>query len=208
MNRPLGGGAATPAQREHAREVMAISADQLTNVRAAAGRWQAGLAGLTGTIAIFGLVRGRDDVAGLPSGWGVGYGVCLALALVCSIAGGVLAMRSAFGLPRVLRTSDTSLRRWSDAGEARRSAELLRVAIWLTVASIGFVAGALGIAWYASSGTATDVLVHERSGAEDCGKLVRLADGFLLLDTDTGRRRLAVDSLDGVAGTNSCPAGG
>lgn len=68
MSKPLGGGAATPAQRQHARDILAASADQLTNVRAAAGRWQAGLAGLTGTIAIFGLVRGRDDVAGLPPG--------------------------------------------------------------------------------------------------------------------------------------------
>jgi hypothetical protein len=208
MSKPLGGGAATPAQRQHARDVLAASADQLANVRAAAGRWQAGLAGLTGTIAIFGLVRGRDDVAGLPGGWGVAYGICLALAVGFSVAGGVLAMRSAFGLPRVLRTSAADLTRWSDAGEARRSAALLRVAVWLTVLSIGSLAAALGIAWYASSQNTTDVLVHERSGGEDCGKLVRLSDGILVLDTDTGRRRLSVVSLDGIAGTNSCPAGG
>lgn len=84
---------------------------------------------MSGTIAIFGLIKGADDVDALSSGWGIAYGICLAGALACSIGGGVLAMRSAFGLPQVVSTSMAAPARRADAEEARRSAQLLHAAI-------------------------------------------------------------------------------
>ena len=208
MNRPLGGGAATRDARDQALEVQAASQAQLQNVRTAAGRWQAGLAGLSGTITIFGLVKGADDVNGLTAQWGIAYGVCLAAALGCSIGAGVLAMRAAFGLPRVVSTSVVMPARRADATEARRCAGLLHAAIWVTVASLVLVAVALGVAWYAPKAAPADVVVHEISGAQDCGTVVRVSHDQLVLSTDTGQRTISLRGVDGLAGTSSCSANG
>ena len=208
MSRPLGGGAASPQQRDHALETQAASQAQLNNVRTAARRWQGGLAGLSGTIAIFGLVKGADDVNGLSTGWGVVYGICLAAALACSIAGGVVAMRAAFGLPRVVSTSMTMPARRADSEEARRSAGLLHAAIWLTVASIALVASTLGVAWYAPKAQPADVVVHLVSGAQDCGTVVQVSHDHLVLHTDTGQRTIALSTIDGLRGSSTCPGQG
>lgn len=207
MSRPLTGGAATPAAREHARDVLAASTDQLENVRTAAGRWQTGLAGLSGTIAIFGLVKGADDVDALSSGWAIAYGICLAGALACAIGGGVVAMRSAFGLPRVMSTSMVAPARRADAEEARRSARLLHAAIWMTVASIALVAATLAVAWYAPGDPASSLRVHRTPGTEDCGKVVAVSNGVLVLDTDTGERKIALRDVDGISAADSCSDG-
>lgn len=208
MNRPLGGGGATREGRDRALEVQADSQAQLHNVRTAAGRWQAGLAGLSGTIAIFGLVKGADDVNALSTHWGIAYGVCLAAALACSIGAGVLAMRAAFGLPRVVSTSVVMPARRADAAEARRCAGLLHAAIWLTVASIVLVAATLGVAWYAPKAAPADVVVHEISGAQDCGSVVRVSHDQLVLRTDTGQRTISLRHVDGLGGASSCPSTG
>lgn len=207
MSHPLGGGAATPEGRDHAREVQALATGELKQVRAAAGRWQAGLAGLSGTIAIFGLVKGGDDVDALSHAGGIAYGILLLGALACSIGAGVLAMRSAFGLPRVVSTSMAVSPRRADAQEARRSTGLLHAAIWMTVASIAFVAAALGVAWYAPRSAPEQLRVHRVSGAEDCGKVLRVANGSLVLDTDSGERSIPLQELDGIVGETSCSAG-
>lgn len=204
MNKPRGGGAATPQDLANARDVVASSAAQLKDVRTAAARWQTGLLGLTGTITIFGLVKGAGDVSSLSRSWAIAYGVCLASALVASVAAGVLAMRAAFGLPRVVKTASWPPAARTDASEARRSAELLRVAIATTVASVVLVAAALGVAWYAPVAE-NSLLVRELSGAEDCGKVLTVAGGVLILKTATGERSIHLADLDGMAPEPSCP---
>jgi hypothetical protein len=204
LNKPQGGGAATPQELANAKDVIASSATQLKNVRTAAARWQTGLLGLTGTITIFGLVKGAEDVSSLSHSWAVAYGVCLAGALVASVAAGVLAMRAAFGLPRVVTTADWPPKAATDASEAQRSVKLLRVAIGTTIASIVLVAAALGIAWYAPVAESS-LLVRELSGAEDCGKVLKVAGGVLTLKTASGERSIHLAELDGMGPEPSCP---
>jgi hypothetical protein len=204
LKHPQGGGAATPTDLANARDVVASSAAQLKDVRSAAGRWQAGLLGLTGTITIFGLVKGAGDVSSLSRPWAIAYGLCLAGAIVASVAAGVLAMRAAFGLPRVVRTDAWPPAARTDASEARRSATLLRFAIATTIASVALVAGALGVAWYAPA-PENSVLVREASGSEDCGKVLRVTGGLLSLETASGERNISLAGLDGIAPEASCP---
>ena len=206
---PSGGGSATRDERERAGEVLAARAGQLTAVRGAAGKWQTGLAGLTGTIAIFGLVQGRDDVDALTGGWGAAYGICLAAALACSVGGGVLAMRAAFGLPKLVDTREWTAAARDDAEEARRSAGLLRAAVLLTVASLAFVAATLAVAWYAPRPeTASALRVHRPSGSADCGTVVRASGGTLVLKTSGGERQVRLGEVDGMEPLDSCPGGG
>jgi hypothetical protein len=207
MNHPSAGGAATQAQLAYARQVAAARTGQLANVRAAAAKWQTGLAGLTGTIAIFGLVKGSEDVDALASPWGAVYGVCLALALTCSIGGGVLAMRAAFGLPKATSTAWDPGRATSDGQEARVSARLLWGAIALTVASIAGLAAALAVAWYAPDVGAPKLRVHSVSGSEDCGSVQSVARDALVLRTGTGERTIALSDIDGLAPEDSCSGG-
>lgn len=203
----LGGGSASPEQGAHAREVLAASARQLSDVRAAAGRWQAGLGGLAGGITVFSLLKGRDDIDKLADPWAVIYGLLLAAALALAMLGSVLAMRAAFGLPRVIRTAA-----WrpgtSDIADSRAAARLLRAAIGLTLGSTAAVAATVAVAWYAPQKQAGPQLeIRQRSGVEACGSVIRVGAGVVVLKTETGEQRIPLATLAGVAAVRSCRGG-
>ena len=48
-------------------------------------------------------------------------------------------------------------------------------------------------------------MVHETSGTEDCGSVISLGAGQLVLKTSTGQRTLRVRRLDGLDPVKSCP---
>lgn len=203
----LMGGAASPSDVARARAVLGAADVQLTNVRSAAARWQAGLAGLAGGITAFSLISGRDEIATLAPAWAAWCGVALVCALAASLAGGVLAMRSAFGLPTLVRT-----RRWDPAADtanqARSAYRLLRWAIWLTLASIVALVAALGVVWYAPRQEKAPVLVVvPATGSSVCGEVARADGSGVTLRTAAGERTVPWPSVTGLEPRASCPAG-
>lgn len=200
-----GGGAGDADDRQLASDVRTAQATQLKGVRTAAQRWQTGLAGLGGSIAIFGLVKGRDDVDALADGWGVAYGILLALALLAALMGGVFAMRAAFGLPRVQATDQLRPTR-DDAAEARLATKRLWAAIWATCASIVLVGATLAVAWYGPDSSSPKLQVHRVNGTADCGEIVRIADGRLEVKIGGGESSVPLAQLDGLEAVTKCPS--
>jgi hypothetical protein len=199
-----GGGASSAEDAARARAVLAAAATELDSLRGSAAKWQAGLVALAGGITAFGLIKGRDDVAGLRSPWGVACGIVLAVALIASLAAGVLAMRAAFGLPRVISTAQ-----WYPQSDAHRQAVSARgsllAAIWLTVTSIALLAGAAGIIWYCPPQAAGAALsVTERTGVTVCGPVEAVTGGRILLATAGGVVSVDLVDVAGMKPVRSC----
>jgi hypothetical protein len=201
-----GGGAASAEDAARARAVLAASATELDSLRGSAAKWQAGLVALAGGITAFGLIKGRADVAGLRSPWGVACGVVLAVALIASLAAGVLAMKAAFGLPRVISTAQ-----WYPQSDAHRQAVSARgsllAAIWLTVTSIVLLAGAAGIIWYGPLPAGAALAVTERSGVTVCGPVDAVTGGRILLATAGGVVSVELTDVAGMKPVRSCGGG-
>jgi hypothetical protein len=130
--------------------------------------------------------------------------VALAGALATAVAAGLLAMRSAFGLPTLVRT-----RGWDPTGhthsQARTAYRMLRLAIWLTVVSIGALAAALAVLWYGPRLERANVLVVvPSSGLQVCGEVVRADATAVTLRTEAGERIIAWSSVVGVQPRSSC----
>lgn len=202
-----GGGAASAEDAARARAVLAAAASEVDSLRASAAKWQAGLVALAGGITAFGLIKGRDDVAGLQPSWGAACGIVLAVALVASLAAGMLAMKAAFGLPRVISTAQ-----WYPQSDAHREAvsarQSLLAAIWLTVASIVLLAGGAGIIWYGPQQPAgASLSVTERSGVTLCGPVDAVTGGRILLATAGGVVSLDLADVAGMKPVRSCGGG-
>lgn len=199
------GPPATEAELADTRSVLAAAPKAMSTVRSAATKWQAGLAGLSAVTAVFGLVKGRDDVSALSAPWAGLYGVALAIGFGLSVAAGICAMRAAYGLPVITKTKDWHFRS-SNLSDALTSARFLLRAIWLTVASFGALAVAVGTAWYAPQTTAPSIEVHTSSGIY-CGSDNSLTHGVLSLQTAGGAVAIVLSRADQLQAVSSCPAG-
>lgn len=189
------GPASTPASRRRAEELRALDRGQLDRVRATAEKWRDGLAVLLGLVAAVSVVKGRESIQDIAEPARTAVGLLMLLALVCAAAGTVLAARAAFGLPR---------RRWltGEPGEldamrddqAFNAARDLRLAIALTLATLAFLAAAVGTVLYAPAAKDDDPLLRIRTAdaGEVCGTVARSAPGTLTLKTSDGETTVAL----------------
>lgn len=204
---PVSGGAATNADVERARAVLAAAETELADVRAAATKWQAGLASLAGGITVLSLVKGRDDVAVLKAPWGVGFGVLLAIALLATVAGAFCALAAANGIPTSWRTSA-----WNPRLHAHQQAALaqrfLLFAVGATLLSILLLGTAAGVAWYAPEAKKDPSLsVVSRDGGVVCGTPDHITDAVLVLKTANGPASVKLVDVTTVAAVSSCVGG-
>lgn len=204
---PVAGGAATNADVERARAVLAAAKTELADVRAAATKWQAGLASLAGGITALSLVKGRDDVAALKGPWGVRFGVLLALALLSTVAGAFFALAAANGIPTSWRTSA-----WNPRLHAHQQAALaqrfLLAAVGATLLSVLLLGAAAGVAWYAPEAKKDPSLsVVSRDGGVACGTPDQITNAILVLKTAHGAQSVKLADLTTIAAVASCPGG-
>lgn len=202
----VAGGAASPDDTARARSVAAATAEELANVRAAAAKWQTALAGLSGGITVFSLLKDRSTVAGLASPFGVVAGALLGLALLTSVAAGVFAMRAAFGLPRLVRTA-TWRSTADDHSQAHQAQQLLKAAIGGTVLTLVLLGATLAVTWYAPT-AAPGLRVRSPDGKSICGEVVRVGAGAVALKTDTGEQTVPLADAQGLQPVASCTASG
>jgi hypothetical protein len=135
-------------QLRQAQARQALLSSELPRVRAAAGSWRNGLAGLLGALAGFGLVRGRDDVATLAAPWAGVAGALLLAALLAGALGAVALLRAAHGRPVVVRAQDVLPAVVADHEEALQAARALRLGIALVFACTLLFVAAVGLTWY------------------------------------------------------------
>lgn len=201
----LKGAHAVPSKLEHAKQIAAELEKELPTVQAAAGKWQTALAGLSGGITIFSIVKSRGDLEGLSSPWPVVAGLLLGFALAMSITGALLSMRAAFGLPKVrdIGTIDIALESHSRAIEAQK---LLRAAVSLTLVSAASFAASIAVVWYAPLHESAKTNIVLQGGSVVCGSVGGIEGGRVEMKTPEGVRLVPFTSIAGLSVVAKCPA--
>lgn len=198
----LAGGSATPADLESLRDVERVMAVELADVRGAAAKWQVGLAGLTGGLTVFAIVKTGSDVTGKAQPWPVVIAVALGIALGLSLGASVLALRAANGLPRLVGSKGYR-QQVQDRHAAITAMRLLKWAIRLTLASAVMFAFALGCTWFAPAG-GPKLLVTLQAGDRLCGSVVRV-DAASLVIKDGVEQTVSMLNIRGLEPVSACP---
>lgn len=197
---------------ELARE---LEFSELPELRQRAEGWRAGLTGLSTLLAVLVVLKGRDDLAGLPTAARHTAMGLVAAAFVLLVAGSVLATRAAHGSPRdsgqQMLIAGQALRRWTE-GEVNRVSRALRHASWCCLLGIVLVAAGVGIAWTMTE-EPTDHLVRVGTPTgELCGELLRAGRGGFVVKVDDGDGprpvTLRAREVDSVAPVATCGAPG
>jgi hypothetical protein len=176
--------------------------NQLSDARKTAENWRNGLATLIGLIATISVVKGPSDLGGLEPWAAYAVGVLLGLGLACAVFGGWKALVAAYGEPSVMTLNQyralggiggVNLKR----GEATISN--LRWAQRATIASVIFVASAVGLTWYGPRPASSATLSIDRwSLPAVCGKLASAKDGNIDLQP-SGAPAVRVPTSDVMA---------
>jgi len=203
------------ADRHWAELARQLEFDQLPELRRRAEGWRNGLTGLSTLLAILVVLKGRDDLVGLPAAARHTAMGLIATAFVLLVAGSVLATRAAHGTPgssgeRILLAGQ-ALRRWTEQ-EIVGVTRSLRQASLCCVLGVALVAAAVGIAW-ATTETPKDHLVRVgTTTGELCGELLGGGRGGVSLEVDEedGPRRVTLParSVDSVVPVDSCGSSG
>jgi hypothetical protein len=199
----LSGGVLSDADREEAKSTLAHKAVELATVRAAAEKWQTGMAGTAGAIAAYVALRGSDDISELSEPWAAIVGVGIAASFAMVLAAGLFSMRAAFGLPKLRSTiqSDTFHR---DHRSAIHAAGLLRIA--MVLASVALIVAFLAIvtAWFAPTKAKGKVL-FVGNNEKICGSVLRVVAGTATVKTADGERFVVLNNVQALSTTDKCP---
>ncbi|MFD5793409.1 hypothetical protein ACFWIO_07675, partial [Streptomyces diastatochromogenes] len=144
----------TRSDRRWAELARELEFTRLPELRRQAEGWRTGLTGLTALLAVLVLLKGRDDLAGLPA-WARDSATGLLLAAFLLLTtGSLLAVRAAHGAPeREILLGGQALRRWTEQETAR----VTRALAWASlccVLGVVLVVGARGGRWGVSSARA------------------------------------------------------
>jgi hypothetical protein len=202
------GPAAKPGDRQAAKAVRALLADELPRIRASALAWRNGLGALLAGLVGFGLVRGRSDVTQLATPYAVVVGSLLLAALVTGSAAALMVMRAAHGRPysatmpaRTAARGPAEVARWAEASASERA---LRRGVVLSFACMAMLAAAVGTTWYGPAKDKPRVEVRFPNGDRTCGEVVSMSAGRLVLTTTLGTRTVDLTGADGLAAVATC----
>ena len=156
---------------------------QLESARKQAESWRTGLTGLTALFGAVLIVKGRDNVAALPSPFPYLVVALLAAGLTALVAATLLALRAASGTPgdHCLLTGE-DLEAWSRR-EVLSIQRSIVVGRRLMLCGITLIAVAIGLAWLAPAqrGSGSINVVVDAGGGTICGTLTGIGDGALVL---------------------------
>ncbi|KUF14073.1 hypothetical protein [Streptomyces silvensis] len=200
---------------ELARE---LEFSELPELRQRAEGWRAGLTGLSTLLAVLVVLKGRDDLAGLPTAARNTAMGLIAGAFVLLVVGSVLATRAAHGSPRdsdkQMLITGHALRQWTEK-EVKGVSRTLRRAALCCLLGVLLAGGGVGVAW-STTEKAKDHLVRVGTPTgELCGELVRAGRGGYVVKVEEGGEgdaprqvTLPARDVDSVAPVASCDAPG
>jgi hypothetical protein len=187
---------------------------QLGELRRQAEGWRSGLTGLAALLTVLVVLKGRDDLAQLPTAAGNIASGLIALAFLLLVAGSVLATRAAHGRmgERSRLVGGQALRRWTtrEIGRVTRS---LRLAALCCCAGIVLAAAAIAVAW-STTESAPDHLVRVGTTTGDrCGAFLASGPDAVVLGIEGkggDRERISLPDtvVTSVTPVSSCPAQG
>ncbi|MET7878876.1 hypothetical protein ABZS52_18325 [Micromonospora profundi] len=206
------GSPAHPRDRRTARAARELLTDELTRVRAGAVAWRNGLGALLAGLIGFGLLKGRSDVTQLAPPAAATVGALLLGALSAGAVGAVLVMRAAHGRPYAVSLRTVLVTGADDptlAGrmrEADLSQRALSRGVVLTLVCVVFLAAAVGLTWYGPAKDKPRLEVRPVQGGTQCGEVVSVSAGQLVLKTPQGRLTIDLTQVNGLAAVDSCSA--
>ncbi|MFI1064544.1 hypothetical protein ACH4TC_21965 [Streptomyces spororaveus] len=164
------------SDRRWAERTRELEFTRLPELRRQAEGWRTGLTGLTTLLAVLVLLKGRDNLAELPQWARATATGLLVAAFVLLVAGSLLAVRAAHGVPgEEILLGGRRLKDWTEQ-EVSRVTRALGRASACCLLGVLLVVGALLLAWVTTS-AAPDHLVDVRTTTGGvCGELVA-ADG-------------------------------
>ncbi|MFF4038016.1 hypothetical protein [Streptomyces sp. NPDC001816] len=196
----------TRSDRRWAELARELEFTRLPELRRQAEGWRTGLTGLTALLAVLVLLKGRDDLTGLPA-WARGTATgLLVAAFVLLTTGSLLAVRAAHGTPeREILLGGQALRRWTEQ-EVARVTRALAWASLCCVLGVILVVGALVVAWgTTTSDSATHrVRVRTNTGVV-CGELILVDPQQVAIRTETaGKISLPRATVQSVQPAKAC----
>ncbi|MFF4250834.1 hypothetical protein ACFY1L_06490 [Streptomyces sp. NPDC001663] len=151
---------------------------QLEIARHQAEGWRNFLATATALLAAVLVLKGRENVADLTSGYRNFVVVMMSLGLVALLVSAFAAASAAHGRPgrrnKLLDVDGAQLLQW-EAAECKRIGRMVNLARWLAVAGVLATATGVMATWLAPADEqpAAPVTVHTRDG-KVCGELVEV----------------------------------
>jgi hypothetical protein len=195
---------ADPTERDWEDKSDKLEYDALTNVRAGAEKWAASLAAILGLFGTVMLVKGREDISKLASGYEIAVAVLLLIAFAAAALATYKTALAAQGTPETVEwPGGGELRAW-EKREALKAKERLRESRELTFAAVICVLVAIGLTWFgeAEGSSAQAVVATAADEAPRCGTLV-LAGDALALKESSGTTPLAAGTT--FTAVSSCP---
>ncbi|MBJ3807942.1 hypothetical protein [Streptomyces flavofungini] len=199
------------ADRRWAELARELEFTQLDELRRRAEGWRTGLTGLAALLAVLVVLKGRDDLNGLPDIYQQVASGLVAAAFLLLVAGSVLAVRAAHGrLGERTLLAGQALRRWTE-DEVRRVVRSLRYASVCCVLGVACAAGAIAVAWVTTESPKDHLVRVSTTSGERCGEFLGSGrDGVALRTEDAGggTEEGAEDGGGGAGATGGAKGGG
>lgn len=201
------GQPASPGELVRAKALRAARNDELSVVRVAAGKWQAGLAGLLGVVTGSTVLTIGESISSMEAGWAIVTAAVVGFSVLSAVVSIYLALRASGGTPkpRLTKSFDPSV---ESHVEARSVAADLGIAITVGMVSLVLFAVAVTLTWFAPAGDSGSdgvLLVVTQDGVL-CG-IPEFGAGNLLVLTDAGGQSLQVFGAEiaSLAVLEKCP---
>lgn len=222
----------TPEARAWQEKYESLGLDELTRARATAKDWTGSISAITGLLALVSLIKGRENIEDLTSGWARSVYLALIIALVFALFAIVIGAVAAQGSFTSLgRAPTTSRRFWAKRAQAapgpyspnwqglreftHSEAKIVRKQVgWsrgLAVVGALFLIFAVAATWVSPTHGATTpvtVLVVRNDGSFACGDLARSSKPKMILVVEksgTPATEIPVADVLTVSAAQSCP---
>ncbi|MEV0223105.1 hypothetical protein [Streptomyces sp. NPDC050704] len=195
----------TRSDRRWAELARDLEFTRLPELRRQAEGWRTGLTGLTALLAVLVLLKGRDNLADLPSVARATATGLLFTAFALLTMGSLLAVRAAHGAPeREILLGGQALRRWTEQEAAR----VTRAVAWASlccVLGVILVVGALVVAWVTTQDSGTHPVVVRTGTRVVCGELILADQQHVEISSKTsGKVSLPWTAIASVEPRKSC----
>jgi hypothetical protein len=179
MSLPLSGGQASPSDLAAVQQALAERTEELALVRAAAGKWQGGLAGLLAIVTGVSAFTLGDTIQALQQPFGLLIAVGVTAAFGVAVAATMAALRASGGLPGLRGTTAVG----AAHQDAVTAATDLRRAIRLSLIALLIFGVVAATSWFAPRTAESPALaIIEADGRTLCGELdAKTVPGTLLI---------------------------
>lgn len=162
---------------------------QLQELRKQAEGWRTGLTALTGLLAALAVLKGRENLADLPTAARNAAMILTAVAFLLFVMGSVFAVRAAHGRPGAeVLLGGQALRRWTEH-EVVRVRRSLSIASVCCLTGIAAIAGGVAVAWLNTAPPSGNLVKVTTNATTSCGELVSIGPTEIMFWSNAQKAR-------------------